>query len=182
MSDIAKYIRKIATQAGSNIIACKVTAVDGMTCEVEPLDGSAPFKKVKLNAAPDQNYGIVATPVIDSIVLIARRTETDVSVLMFSEIEKYELILSNDIKCELNKNEIIFNDNKKSSYLTDINKLKTKLNNIENDLNTLKNLFVAWVPVPMDGGAVLKTATTTWATQPLTPTQVTDINDDKIKH
>jgi len=182
MNEIAKHIREIANQAGRNIIACKVTAVDGKTCDVEPLDGSAPLKKVKLNSAPDQNYGIVATPVVDSVVLIALRTETDASVLMFSEIEKYELILSDDIKLEMNKNEIIFNDNSKNSYLIDINNLKTKLNNIENDLNTLKNIFTAWVPVPMDGGAVLKTASTAWATQTLTPTQVSDINDEKIKH
>lgn len=182
MNKVAEYIREIAKQGGSNIVACKVTGVKGKTCDVKPLDSPAGLKDVKLNATPNQDYGIVITPVKGSVVLVGQRTETDASVLMFSEVEKIELILSNDIKLELNKNEIIFNDNKKSSYLVDINKLKTKLNKIENDLNALKNIFTAWVPVAMDGGAVLKTATAAWAGQRLTPTQVGDINDEKIKH
>lgn len=182
MNEIARYIRDIAGNADDFILACKVTAVDDKTCDVVPLDNSAPLKKVKLNAAPEQGKGIVITPVVDSVVLVGLRTETDASILMFSEIEKIDIILSEDIKLSLNADEIVFNDNFKNSFLIDINKLKTKINNIENDINTLKNIFTAWVPAPMDGGAVLKTASSAWAVQKLTPTQVNDIKDEKIKH
>lgn len=37
---------------------------------------------------------------------------------------------------------------------------------VETELNDLKNVFTAWVPVALDGGAALKTAVTPWAAVP----------------
>lgn len=65
--------------------------------------------------------------------------------------------------------------------LVKLDSIVSKLNTVENDLNTIKTAFTTWVPVSMDGGAALKTATTSWASSTLTPTVATDLENTKIK-
>lgn len=62
-----------------------------------------------------------------------------------------------------------------------VNDLVTRLNTIEQDINVLKTAFSAWVVVPTDGGAALKTAATAWYSQQLQPTQVNQLENIKIK-
>lgn len=47
---------------------------------------------------------------------------------------------------------------------------------IQDDIATLKNILSTWVPVPNDGGAALKTAAASWAATPL----IESISDAKI--
>ena len=56
------------------------------------------------------------------------------------------------------------------------------VNNIQNDLNQIKSIFTAWVPVPQDGGAGLKGPASVWASAQITPTQQSDIEDTKATH
>jgi hypothetical protein len=88
-----------------------------------------------------------------------------------------------DFSIKMTDSLIELNGGQKSSYLTDINKLVKKINSLENSLNALKQVLTIWVPVPMDGGAVLKAAVTSWAAQLMQPvTTVNDLKDDKVKH
>lgn len=57
----------------------------------------------------------------------------------------------------------------------------TKLNALENDLNTIKAVFTAWVPVANDGGAALKAASTAWAGSSLDLTLSGDIENVDFK-
>ena len=66
--------------------------------------------------------------------------------------------------------------------LVKIEALTDKINNIEKDINKLKQAFTTWVPVPQDGGASLKGGVASWAAQQLVQTQVSDLEDDKITH
>lgn len=78
---------------------------------------------------------------------------------------------------------ITFNEAANNSFMMKIDQVVSKLNRLENALNALKQVFTVWVPAPMDGGAVLKAAVTSWATQLIQPvTQVNDLKDEKIKH
>lgn len=79
------------------------------------------------------------------------------------------------------KGTVIYNDGTLGG-LTKTLILLQKLNNLENDLNTIKQAFMAWVVVPNDGGAALKAIAATWAGSPLTPTEQAEIEDTKIKH
>lgn len=58
----------------------------------------------------------------------------------------------------------------------------SRLNTLEQDLNTLKQALTAWVPVPSDGGAALKASAATWAAQPLTPTQSQVLQNTVVHH
>jgi len=78
--------------------------------------------------------------------------------------------------------EIVLNDNRLDSYIADINALTERYNILEDDLNTLKEAFINWVPVTTDGGAALKAITTDWQVATLIQTEVDDIKDEKIKN
>ena len=56
-------------------------------------------------------------------------------------------------------------------------KLKESIDELKNDLTTLKQVFSSWVTVPNDGGAALKAASATWAGTALTK----NIDDAKIE-
>jgi hypothetical protein len=58
----------------------------------------------------------------------------------------------------------------------------SRLNTLEQDLNTLKQVLAAWVPVPSDGGAALKAAAATWAAGLLTPTQSQALQNTVVHH
>lgn len=78
---------------------------------------------------------------------------------------------------------ITFNEGSNNSFMMKIDQVVSKLNRVENALNALKQVLTVWVPVPMDGGAVLKAAVTSWAAQLIQPiTNTNDLKDDKIKH
>ena len=60
--------------------------------------------------------------------------------------------------------------------------LISDLDTIKKDLNTLKTAFSSWVVKPQDGGAALKTAAATWASQTMQMTDRNKLEDDKIIH
>jgi hypothetical protein len=55
------------------------------------------------------------------------------------------------------------------------------LNNIEKDINDLKQVFSTWVVSPNDGGGALKSAASTWAGATLQQTSEDDLQNEKIK-
>jgi phage baseplate assembly protein gpV len=79
-----------------------------------------------------------------------------------------------------NDGEILYNGGENDG-LVKVNSLVTRLNNIENDINTLKGILMGWVPVPTDGGAALKTLLTASYTTLLGVTVKADIENNKIK-
>lgn len=181
MSEAANYIRQIAGSPEARLILAKVDAVNGRTCDVSPIGSAAPYKNVRLHALINSDNGLLVTPAVGSDVLIAERTATDAAVVMYSEIDKIEFKIG-DISFAADSEGIVFNEGVKNSFLTDINQLVNKLNAIESDINSIKQVFSTWAPVIQDGGASLKAAAASWAAQSLQSTGVADIKDDKIKH
>jgi len=88
--------------------------------------------------------------------------------------EKVELV-------EIASEKIVYNGGDNEGWAK-VRELTEKLNAIEKDLNNLKQVFSTWVTVPNDGGAALKAASTTWASNRLIETQQRDIENDKVKH
>ena len=172
---------------------------DEFTCTVV-FDDELEYADVRLRAIIDsEKKGFCFIPKVESIVQVARIGNSDqLYVALFSEIDKIIFTYTEDVEItfdmeriflrikersiEITEDAITFNAGGKNSFATDINKLISKMNAIENDLNTVKQIFTTWVPAPMDGGAVLKGLTATWAGQTFTPTKVDDIKDELIKH
>jgi len=78
--------------------------------------------------------------------------------------------------------EVVYLNGDDEGGLVIAGKTTDKLNRLESEFNTLKNLFTTWVPIPSDGAASLKTIITTFASQPMTPTTEQEISNDKVKH
>lgn len=73
----------------------------------------------------------------------------------------------------------VFNGGKQGNMIL-LDKCVEKLNNLEQDINKLKNAFSTWVVVPSDGGAALKTASASWYGNSLSVTQKDDISNKNI--
>lgn len=59
--------------------------------------------------------------------------------------------------------------------------LVSKINVLENDLNSLKSTFNSWTPVNNDGGSALKTRLNSWHTTQIIPTTENDISNPDVK-
>jgi hypothetical protein len=82
----------------------------------------------------------------------------------------------------INASSVIFNDGNNGG-IPITKEVVTKLNRVEEDINTLKQAFSTWVPAPMDGGAALKGATASWSSQQIQPlTQDSDIENIDVSH
>ena len=112
-------------------------------------------------------------PTVGSICLIGivEGEECNGFILSASEVEKIEIKANTVIE---------FNGGTLGS-LVDINKLVSKMNVIEQSLNSLKTVFGSWAPVTGDGGASLKAALATYISQTITQTLIADVENNKIK-
>ncbi|HLO59063.1 MAG TPA: hypothetical protein VK172_14700 [Lentimicrobium sp.] len=122
--------------------------------------------KARLNAAEGSEKGFILLPEVGSWILAGRLDETGdyYQVLAFTSVTKITL----------NKGQ--------NGGLVIVSDLVSRLNKIEQDINSLKQVFSTWTPVTQDGGAALKVASATWMAQQLTQTTASDIEDDKIVH
>lgn len=166
----AQLIQKLAgTKQGEDfdgVFAAKVLSVDTAeyTCDVEPLDGKADVFGVRLNAQTGQNKGWLCIPAVGSVVVVVMLNKVSGFVAMTSELTE------------------VLHDGGLFGGLVKVGELTQKLNAIEQDINTLKQAFSSWVPVPNDGGAALKAAAGSWFGQQLTETQKADIENEAVKH
>lgn len=166
-SDIKKALRGIVGIDNlSTSELCRVVSVDEdeMTCEVISTDRIT-YTDVRLMADEvDSDKGFYLKPTVDSWVMITPQNESTYFVSMTSEVDE------------------IWLRGNTNGGLVKVSDLVTKLNKLENDINTLKTAFTSWIVVPSDGGAALKAITSTWAGQQLTPTVANDLQSTTVKH
>lgn len=90
VTDIREAIRTLCgiDLLGFESSICKVISVDEtkFTCKCSPIDGSADFLGVLLNA--DKKKGFVLIPKVDSFVVVTQMSETTSCVVMVSDISQ----------------------------------------------------------------------------------------------
>lgn len=173
-AEIARAIKAITGgNGGGALFTAEVKSVEGETCTV--LVGELEVPDVLLTPADEGADGkLVITPKVGSQVTVADLSGGELrhlAVVHWGEVEKMSLTADS---IELNGGD--------NGGLVKIEALTDKINNIEKDINKLKQAFTTWVPVPQDGGASLKGGVASWAAQQLVQTQVSDLEDDKITH
>lgn len=139
-------------------VARNVDADNGV-CDVE-IEGKAPAKGALIGNA---DSGVMTVPKEGSVVAVVWASPVTAVVVMVAEVEELRIMGG------------------QLGGLVKVEELVKKLNAVEKDLNSLKQVFQGWVTVPQDGGAALKAAATAWATQQLTETQKSDIENEKVK-
>ena len=130
----------------------------------------------------DPDKGMFLVPKVGSNVAVSMLDKDNAFIVMFSELEEI-LIEVGDQSIEIKDGSIVFNGGNFDG-LVKVEPLVQKINKLENEINTLKQIFsTGWVPVANDGGAALKVAAATWAGSLITPiTTQNDLENTVIKH
>ena len=195
MSGIAETIRKMAQGSRPTVsLMCTVDKVykDTRTVDCTPLDEGAPLLGVNLQANQGSSFGVVSFPRVGSFVVVGFVAEGSAGiVLLTDDVESVEVVISDkttravfdedgvriyvgeETSAELTADGVVLNGGKLGGSVK-VEKLTTRLNTIEKDINALKKVFTSWIVAPQDGGAALKTAAGTWAGQSLTLTKRSD--------
>jgi len=157
-------------------------------CDVQMLtDGNPTYLQVPLKVLQGSQASFIEIPNMDSYCLISFRDgNKDRPQILFVDSVLKILVNCSSIKIEtnsfiINSESTIFNEGLNGG-LAKVAELTQKLNNLEDDVNNLKDVFTGWTPVPSDGGAALKTAAATWAGDKLTKTEQAEIEDTTITH
>lgn len=185
MSELGDAFKRLIKRQLPEInIFCEVTSVDAekMTVDVQPVNGSPEIFDVRLTASAEQQSNfMVVYPKVGTTVLVSffDQSHADGYVSAVDEPERV-VIKIGDYKLEIDSNGIKLNDGQIGG-LPKSNSVLAKLNQLESQVNQLKSILAAWIPVPTDGGAALKVAVTAWAASQITPTQISDIENQKVK-
>lgn len=168
-SDIRSRIRAIAgIDDLPTSILCTVVSVDEdeMTCEVITFAEDATYTDVRLMADPDdQDKGIYFKPKTGSIVMITPQDEVAYFVSMYSEVE-----------------EIWLHGNQYEG-LVKVGELVTKLNNLENLVNSHIAIFNAHVHPYLNVAIPAFTSpSATPVPEVLIPTIQIEIENPKVLH
>ena len=149
--------------------------------DIEDGEGNRKTASLVVNTV-SKDHQMVAYPKVGSQVICncLYNNIGDSFVISIEQIEEV-VIRFTDISLVMNQDGVVFNGGDLLGMVK-VKDLVTQLNTIEQDLNILKGLFAGWTPAPMDGGAVLKGLTATWAGQQITPTIIKDLENEKVKH
>lgn len=161
---------------------CTVDEVDeqARTVDCSPIDETAPLLGVNLQANQESGDGVVQFPAKGSYVVVSFIAESVAVVVLCEKVDKIVLKIGKTT-AELTDGKITVNGGTLGGLVISGN-TADKLNALEDDINRLKQILTAWVPVPQDGGTALKGAVSSWAGQQLTPTAPADLENDKITH
>ena len=172
------YLSERINQALSHTVV--VLKVTDEYADVAEFDDDPPIR-VPLLCLNAGSATLKIKPTVYSTAVILY-TEGDVNrpvFVGFTEVDEI-VVRVGESSVQISDKQIVFNEGEKSGLVL-ADKLKDKLNAIENDLNSLKAIFSSWQPIPNDGGSSLKADASGWAAQRLIKTKVTDIENDKIK-
>ncbi len=166
---IKEGIQRLAGTWGKDfvsIIDAEVISVDEAkrTAVVKPLSGDYDAN-ITVNLLANPNDGFILIPSIESTVIVAMTNKNDYFVVQFSDIDKVRITIGN-FEILMTESELLLGD---GSYdgLVKVSDLVSKLNNIENKLNTI----ITW------GASVTPPLVTT----PMVLTQQVELENTKIK-
>lgn len=180
---IAEGLQQIAERYGGGncLLGANVTAVDvgSFTCTVMTDDDiEVPGVLYKSNTSSDVD--VVMQPADKSRVIIGRLADSDAwTVLKFGKIDKVQVVVGNS-SFEIESGVITLNGGQLGGMVKR-DGVRTKLNQLEAEVNALKTIFKTWVTVPSDGGAALKALASTWAANNITPTKNGDLENTNVK-
>lgn len=183
LEDIKRELGKYAGQfAPASIKVAQVLAINSDETIKVTTGSGAEHDDVRLRSViRNATTKIVVTPAINSAVLIGKIEDgNEYVVVAVDEVAKVQVVLSASISLVIDANGITMNGGQLDG-LVKLGALLTKLNALEDDVNSLKNVFKLWTPVPSDGGAALKGAAATWTNMAITKTVKADLENTKIK-
>lgn len=179
--EIAEAIARLGKAGKYEIFEGVVSKVnvDERTVDVEIEEGVELFD-IKLRTVVGGKDGIVLLPKMGSMVAFAQvRGEDDFILVSSSELDK--IIIDVEVAVEITSPTVLINNGDNGGVPIE-SKVVEELNALQKEVNDLKTILIAWVPVPSDGGAALKTAISSWAGAPMELTAPKALENEKVKH
>lgn len=182
---IRKKLIDLAKAYGPKVsLLAKVKEVDedGLTCVlVDDDEAELEYPDVRLRPVIDGKEGITIYPKLNTWALAVRiEDDNEWMFIAAGEVDKVKF-KAGDTTIIIDNNGVFINGGNNGG-LVKIDSLVTDINSIKTDINNLKAAFTGWIVAPSDGGAALKVAAASWASQQLTATQKSNLENDKVKH
>lgn len=163
------------------LVRAKVIAVYDQAIDVTPINEDADIFDVKIRVIIDENEaGVMIFPLIESVVLVGLISDTDAYLLSCSEVERM-VINTGKFRFEVDDEGNAIFDQGENEGLVKLPELRTEIDKLNSYLNTIKQTFSTWVPVPNDGGSALKVAMNSALASQQTA-DLSGVGNDKIKH
>jgi len=146
---------------------CLVTAINvtERTCTCAPIDDpDSEIFIVKFQTVINSKLGLFIKPKLNTHVMVTFINQNAGFISLVSEID--EILINCD--------SVKFNDGKNGG-LININKLITQIDKNTELLKQIQTAFQNWIVAPSDGGAALKTLSSSF-------TSLSDIEDTKVQH
>lgn len=158
------------------VIEGKITDVSegGRICDVTVSDSqsSVTFSNVLLEILTTSDASFTLIPNLNSDCLLCFRDGNQ---------DRPQIIKCQSVaKIIANPTELFqFNEGNNGGMVL-VSPLADDLNKIKADMNKLKAIFKAWVPVPNDGGQALKAASAPWFGNDIPPTDPADLENPNV--
>ena len=181
------------------ILLATVDSVDEAkrTCNVTTVSGQGSFTIENVQLMPSVDDGLFLIPQIGTTVIVVYSVYNQPFIALFSGLKKIVitagennaaisvtgdglLLEIGETTVQIADDEIKFNDGALGG-LVKVAELTTKLNNLENKVNTLITTFNTHVHTGVTTGPGSSATTPTTVNGTLTPTQQKDIENEKIK-
>jgi hypothetical protein len=146
---------------GFGAMICKVLSVSGSTCEVLCVERDVELKGVRLQT--EVSAGVLLKPAVDSFVVVVPIADFEFVVVMYSAIDEIQLLDGS------------------FGGLVKVSELVDKVNALEDQVNDLLTALQG-VTIPLAPSGSYPFAPLFTSFTPLTPTTVSDLENDKITH
>ena len=178
-SEIATILKAIVNVKPIYAKVCNVQSVEPgqYTCDLQPVNGEAAFKSVRLVTTIGENKGIALIPKEDTHVIAGLLDNNQAFIMLYSEVVKIEVKIG-DSTIDITDGSIVMNGGNNDGLVL-VGALKDHLNAIENKLIAFITEFKSHThPVPALG------TSGTWTSLLTNPslTQQADIENKKVTH
>lgn len=182
---IRTSIKKIAGMYNLDIVEiinCTVVSVDKpkRKCVVKPLSGKSDTNIENVGLMMEVNDGEFKIPAVDSTVGVVISTLVDPYLIGWSDLDEWYIVIGTTTVDILNGS-IKFGDGSFDG-LAKVADLTTKLNNLENKVNTIITNFNTHTHLGVTVGSGVTGTTASVVVGTLTPTQQAEIENPDITH
>lgn len=182
-AQIREKLQDIATAAPelqSGTVVPGSVNLDNYTVSVLLTGFTLPLPGVILGTISGNGNGCIPIPADNSDVVIACIDGPGVYCVVKAAVLDKVLVKAGNTTLVIDDNGLVINGGSNGGVPV-TPQLVQRLNQLEQDINTLKAAFSAWTPVTNDGGAALKAAAANWIGQTLTATVAGDIENTAFK-
>ena len=186
ISNAIKLLAGTHDQDTVSFIFANVDTVDleNEVCYCTPTSGKS-TTQISADLTAEIADGVLIIPTVGSTVGILKMINQVPFIFFYSQIDGYSITIDTNggyVTLQMNTDGTFQLNDGTHGGLVKVMELTSKLNAIENDLNTLKQAFSAWVVAPNDGGAALKAIAANWYNSIIVKTQQSEIENKNIVH